>query len=197
MKRTILILVCSSIIISTIIGYINTNKLVENYHNVCYNFKNEIMYNNTNIVVNNASVLSLKEMQETYNISENIAEKAIENYGDAFVYIVYKLDVSNANTDLCYFDFTHFTLEVDDWFSWMSMDLFKELNPQLKNEVRVCIYPGISTEILIPFMLYHDNNIDNFIYKKLTDGEIKLNLGIYPEKYYLVTRIKNFKVEDL
>lgn len=197
MKRVIALLLCIIIMFFLILGYVNTNKLVEDYHNTCYNLNDEVTYNSTNIIVKNAVVLSLQELHKTYNISETIIEKEKEDYGDAFVYIIYSLDVSNVNSDLCYFDFTHFTIEIDDWFSWMSMDLFKELNPQLKNELRVCMYPGISTEILIPFMLYHDNNEDNFIYRHLTDGKIILNLGIYPEKYYLETRIKDFKTEGL
>lgn len=177
--------------------YVKTNKEVENYQQIYYNINDTVVYNDTDIVIKKIDILRVEEIRDLYGISENLVLKFQENYGDAFEFAIYTMNISNSNDIPSYFDFSHFTIEVEDWVSWTNMKLFNELNTQLNNKSKVCIYPGIKTEIVLPFLLYHDNDKDNFIYKQLSDGNLVLNLGIYPVKYCLNTKVKNFEIEEI
>lgn len=186
-----------ALLILTVVG-IRIYEVNSQYSHKIVRFKcnDNITYNKTLLKVNDISLLSAEEFFDYYNISSDKSNKEYDNYGQDFSYLTYNIYLTNETLVPCYFDFEHFVLEMGDWFSWMNRDMFIEINKQMNNNYRVCIYPGIETNIVVPFLIYYGPENDNFMFKELTEGKATLNLGVYPERYTLTTLIKNFSIEN-
>ena len=137
------------------IRYYYVNNIFTNYTCNYYKCNENITYNNVDIVVTDQLITDNDGLKNNYNVSQNFVNEYLSDCANNNAYIICKIKIKNNSTTESYLDFTHFIIKVDNWFSWTSFDLFKEINPKLKNNLRVCIYPNIESEIYLPFSLYY------------------------------------------
>lgn len=170
--RRILILI---VILLVVIRIIYVNNTVANQVVNTINSGERFSYNGLELCIDSITLEKADENNDCWNIVKNRAD-------NIYVVLAY-FKLSNPTQEKQYFDFSSVCLSIDTWFSNMDIDIFKKINPIVKENIRVCLNPGSEASLVVPFCIYFSNDKnDPMSHLLYSNRELRLSVGIYPIK---------------
>ncbi|MBQ5988756.1 MAG: hypothetical protein IJL67_04600 [Oscillospiraceae bacterium] len=116
----------------------------------------------------------------------------VRNRSDNTYAVMVEMKMMNENNEKTYLDFSSFYLSMGYWFSNMDIEVFKLINPIVKDNIRICMEPGAEADVMIPFFIYFSNDKEDPVNKVITsESEVVLSVGLYPVKYNIYLGINS------
>ncbi|MBR3026437.1 MAG: hypothetical protein IKN85_07075 [Oscillospiraceae bacterium] len=116
----------------------------------------------------------------------------IKNRSDNTYVVMVGMKMINENNEKVYLDFSSFYLSMGYWFSNMDIDVFKQINPIVKDNIRICMEPGAEADFMIPFFIYFSNDKEDPVNKFIaSESEVVLSVGLYPVKHNIYLGINS------